>query len=207
MESDDSLRTRRSLISRLKSWDDHDSWREFFDAYWRLIYHFSLKSGLNELEAHDVVQETMVSVAREMPKFRYDSKRGSFKSWLLKITRARVVDRLRQKYTLVEKGKLSADDTKLAEELEARTAVPMEDLWEDEWRAQLLEAAIQRVKLKVKPEQFQVFDLLALRGYSGEAVSKMLGLSRIKAYVVKHRVEGMIRKEVRKLQQARTDIQ
>jgi hypothetical protein len=29
--------TRYSLLSRLQNWDDQDSWKDFFDTYWRLI--------------------------------------------------------------------------------------------------------------------------------------------------------------------------
>ena len=33
-----SLQTRWSLIGRLKDMDDQESWQEFFDANWKLIY-------------------------------------------------------------------------------------------------------------------------------------------------------------------------
>jgi len=33
-----SLQTRWSLIGRLKDWGDQQSWQEFFDTYWKLIY-------------------------------------------------------------------------------------------------------------------------------------------------------------------------
>ena len=64
--------TRRSLLSRLKSWDNQDSWREFFDTYWRLVYNFALKAGLDDTGAQDAVQETVISVAKQMPGFKYD---------------------------------------------------------------------------------------------------------------------------------------
>ena len=81
-DADDFIPTRQSLLTRLKSWDDQESWREFFDTYWNLIYGLALKSGLTEAEAQDAVQETLVAVARKMPGFNYDPAIGSFKSWL-----------------------------------------------------------------------------------------------------------------------------
>jgi hypothetical protein len=30
--------TRQSLLGRLKDWADSESWRDFFDTYWKLIY-------------------------------------------------------------------------------------------------------------------------------------------------------------------------
>ena len=38
MHPDELIPTRRSLLSRLKDWDDQDSWKEFFDTYWKLVY-------------------------------------------------------------------------------------------------------------------------------------------------------------------------
>src|SRR5712671_4553337 len=94
----DSLPTQRSLLSRLRDLGDSDSWRTFFDTYWRLIYNLARKSGLSDADAQDVVQETVIAVARKMPEFRYDPAKGSFKQWLLLITRRRIHDHLRKLY-------------------------------------------------------------------------------------------------------------
>ena len=47
---DDSLATRASLLARLRDWDNHGSWQEFFDTYWQLIYRVGLKFGLTDAE-------------------------------------------------------------------------------------------------------------------------------------------------------------
>lgn len=95
LEADEFIPTRRSLLSRLRDWYDRESWREFFETYWRLIFSVCVKSGLPEEDARDVVQETVLSVAKQMLNFRYDPQKGSFKAWLLQITQRRIVDHLR----------------------------------------------------------------------------------------------------------------
>src|SRR6266516_2549623 len=89
--------TRWSLIGRLKNWDDQESWREFFDTYWRLIYNVALKAGLTHVEAEEVVQETVVSVSRNIGQFDANPARGSFKNWLLGVTHWRIIDQLRKR--------------------------------------------------------------------------------------------------------------
>src|SRR5688500_3656034 len=79
------LPTRQSLIERLKNQEDQETWREFFDLYWKLIYGVALKSGLSEHEAEDLVQETILTVSKNIHRFRSDPAYGSFKSWLLTI--------------------------------------------------------------------------------------------------------------------------
>src|SRR6187200_178322 len=98
MTDDDSLKTRRTLLSRLRNLDDQESWRAFFDRYWELVYNVARQAGLAEPEAQDVVQETVIAVAKAMPDFCYDPMRGSFKQWLLRIVRRRIVDQLRRVY-------------------------------------------------------------------------------------------------------------
>ena len=90
--SDDSIPTRHSLLSRLKHWDDQESWRDFFDTYWKLIYGVAIKSGMSDVEAQEVVQETVIAVAKKIPEFKTDPAFGSFKAWLLHLTRWRIAD-------------------------------------------------------------------------------------------------------------------
>src|SRR5436189_3527810 len=89
--------TRKSLLSRLKNCDDQESWRDFFDTYGKLLYGLARKSGLSDAEAQDAVQETLMAVAKEMPDFKYDPARGSFKGWLLEITRRRIANQVRRR--------------------------------------------------------------------------------------------------------------
>ena len=89
-------RTRMSLIERLADWEDQRTWDEFYQTYWRLIYSVSTKSGLSHDEAFDVVQETVLSVAKQWKKGqKYDPDKGSFKTWLMNITRWRIADQFR----------------------------------------------------------------------------------------------------------------
>ena len=46
--SDDSLKTRASLVARLRDWEDADSWRDFSKTYERLILGVARKAGLTE---------------------------------------------------------------------------------------------------------------------------------------------------------------
>src|SRR4051812_22438504 len=92
----EELVKRSRFFGRLRDLEDNASWRVFFDTYWRLIYNVARKSGLSEDAAQEVVQETVIAVARKMPEFRYEAAKGSFKQWLLVVTRRRICDYLRR---------------------------------------------------------------------------------------------------------------
>src|SRR5215510_7750388 len=48
MNDDDFIPTRHSLLSRLKDYEDQESWRTFFDTYGRLLYRVAAKAGLTD---------------------------------------------------------------------------------------------------------------------------------------------------------------
>src|SRR5438132_294694 len=106
---EDSLPTRHSLLSRLKNWDDSESWSDFFNTYWRLIFNFACKAGLTEAEAQDVVQQTVIEVSQKIREFKYDPKRGSFKTWLLQLTRWRIQDQFRKRLPFQTSASLSLE--------------------------------------------------------------------------------------------------
>src|SRR5262249_184542 len=97
MKQANMLATRRSLVERLADWRDQLRWQEFFDTYSKLIYSAARQSGLTDNEAQEVVQETIITVAKSIDKLKYDPAIGSFKGWLLQITRWRIADQFRKR--------------------------------------------------------------------------------------------------------------
>src|SRR3954467_10834575 len=110
MKTGSLLATRRSLVDRLGSWDDQRKWQEFFDTYWKLIFSAARKAGLTEVEAQEVVQETVITVAKNVGKLKYDPAIGSFKGWLLNITRWRIADQFRKRLPDQQRHRGPGDD-------------------------------------------------------------------------------------------------
>jgi RNA polymerase sigma-70 factor (ECF subfamily) len=191
--------TRRSLLSRLKNWDDHDSWKVFFDTYWRLIYNAALRSGLTDAEAQDVVQETVISVSKSLAQSAYDPKKGSFKTWLMRLTGWRIVGQLRKRRPggkYCNQGTDADDQTDLIEKIPDEAISVLESHWDEEWESNLMETAIRRVKSKVDPKQYQIFDLYARKNWPVGKVANDLKITRARVYLAKHRVSNSLKKEI-----------
>ena len=90
-------KTRKSLIARLENWEDQRTWDDFYQTYWKLIYSVGIKAGLRHDEAFDTVQETILSIAKQSKKNLYDPDQGSFKTWLMNMTRWRINDQFRKR--------------------------------------------------------------------------------------------------------------
>jgi RNA polymerase sigma factor (sigma-70 family) len=206
-EPEELIPTRDSLLSRLKDRDDHESWQDFFNTYWKLVYGVAVKAGLTDQEAQEVVQETVITVARRIPEFRYDPEVCSFKTWLLNLTRWRIVDQLR-------KRKPDAAFKRRKSEATARTAtidrvadpggMDLERVWDEEWEHYIFEAAIERVKKQVSPEQFQIFALRVFKEWPVLKIARELEVSVGQVYLAKHRISALIRKQVKELEKKMT---
>lgn len=192
-------RTRKSLIARLENWEDHKTWDEFYRTYWRLIYYVALKSGLRQEEAWDVVQETVLTIAKQSKKNMYKPEQGSFKLWLWNMTRWRINDQFRQRKKdtamLLHDTSADDDDTHPIDRIPDEGDTSFDQLWENEWKKNLLTAALERTKAKVSPKQFQIFDYYVQREYSVSDVCKKLGVSIAQVYLSKHRVGAVLKKE------------
>jgi RNA polymerase sigma-70 factor (ECF subfamily) len=210
---DEFIPTPQSLLLRLKDWADQKSWLEFFDTYWRLIHRVAIKAGLSDTEAQDVVQETVLTVAKKIGDFKSDPAVGSFKGWLLQITRRRIADEFEKRRKAGQSSLLSgayeppaasADDstrTRTAERIPDPASFSLETCWDEEWQRNILDAATERVKGQVSPKQFQMFELYVSREWAVQKVAATLGVNVGQVYLAKHRISRLLKREVRKLEQ------
>lgn len=204
--SADLLPTRHSLLTRLKDWDDHEGWREFFDTYWRLIFNVARRAGLDETEARDVVQETLLGVAKKMPGFHYDPAKGSFKAWLLLNVRSRIAEHWRRR---ARRDRHHADlpaengsETDFLHRLPDPADAGFDAVWQKEWESNLIHAALERTKAKVSARQFLMFDLATLKEAPLGKITKTLGVNVAQVYLAKHRVGKVFKGELERLRSA-----
>ena len=187
--------TRLSLVERLGDWKDQERWEQFFETYSGLIYNVARRAGLSDAEAQDVVQETTLSIARNVT--RYDRHAGSFKSWLLQTTRWRIADQLE---SACRKDRLRPAPSRAGGERNRRHSCAeavLADAWDEEWRERLLNTALERVKRKVSPAHYQIFDCALCKRWSARKIASELKVNIAQVYLVKHRLGARLKKELK----------
>ncbi len=75
----------------------------------------------------------------------------------------------------------------------------MDALWEEEWKKDLFERALEWVKAQVEEKPFQIFDLYVLQAWPAREVARSLGVSLARVYVTKHRISALLRKAILRL--------
>jgi RNA polymerase sigma-70 factor (ECF subfamily) len=140
-----------------------------------------------------------------LPAFHYDPKVCSFKTWLLRLTRWRIIDQLRKRQPgfLQIEAQGEEDDltaTALLDKLTEGATPDLEAVWSAEWEKLTLAEAIRRVKRCARPEQFQIFDLYALKGMPIGEVASLLHVSTARIYLTKHRIGKLLKAELKELE-------
>jgi len=196
--------TRKSLIARLNNWEDQRTWDEFYRTYWKLIYAVALKAGLRSDEAFDVVQETILGIAKQSKKNLYDPEQGSFKTWLMNMTRWRINDQFRKRKKDTSANNYEIEDDRGTAVID-RVGDPKGDLlermWDTEWKKNTMDAALERVKGQVSPKQYQIFHCYVIQEWDADKVQKHLNVSIAQVYLAKHRVGSVFKKELKKLEE------
>jgi len=190
-----SLHTRPSLLVRIRDPRDSESWRVFVELYTPPVLRYCRLRGLQDADAADVTQEVMAQVARSMRSFRYSPERGRFRDWLGPITR-RKVNRHLTKKNLGTAG--LGGNTAPADTFNPR-AVEADAQWNAEFNAQILRAALDRVRPCFGAGTWNAFASVWLDNKTAADTARELSVSLEAVYVAKSKVLKRLEEEVLEL--------
>jgi len=196
-----TLRTRPTLLFRLRDWQDEASWSEFYRLYHHFIFACARRAGLPHADADEVAQDVFKRVAETVHEFESDPARGSFRGWLLNLTRWRIADKFRARKPHEKQfpNRGENDDARTAT-IERLPATDEESaLWDAEWQHSLLDTALARIARRVPAKQFQIFDLYRRQDWTVMRVARELGVNPATVYVVSHRLTKQLKAEVERL--------
>jgi RNA polymerase sigma-70 factor (ECF subfamily) len=144
-----------------------------------------------------------VTVSKYIQSYRYEPGACSFKSWLMHKTQRRIIDQVRKRPPDLSKRVTPQDGTSgtsLLERIPDPESLRLDSVWEEEWQKNLVDAAMERIKRRIKPDHYQIFYLSAVRRLPPKKVAAAMGTSVAQVYLVRHRVSGLIKKEVAELE-------
>lgn len=178
------------IVSRARA-GDQDAFRRLFEKYQRrlsLFIHYRLGERLRDsLEVDDVIQETFLEAARDLPRFEYRAP-DSFFRWLASIARHAVEDAARRESRRKRDGgrRVVPEDVTLADSL-----TPSRILFQSERVRTLMR------KLDELPPQYRdVIVLAKLEGLAPSEIAERLGKPKDAIALLLHRALKRFRGEV-----------
>ncbi len=195
-----TLHTRPTLLFRLRDWKDAASWQEFYRLYRQFVLSLAQRAGLTRAEAEEVAQDVFKRVAETIHEFEANPRRGSFRRWLMNLTRWRIADKFRERPGGAEHPlrREESDDTATAERVP--DGADADAGWDEEWRKHVFDTALDRLARRLNPRHFQVFDLYARQNWPVRQVASELGMGPATVYLIAHRVKQQLKAEVARLE-------
>ena len=197
MPSNTASSTNVTLLSRLRhDSSDPDAWSDFVARYGPKILNWCRRWQLQEADAQDVTQEVLLKLNRLMATFVYDPS-GSFRAWLKTLAHHAWRDFVAAR----RRGGMGSGDSQMVALLESLQAgVDLVEDLEDEFRRELMDRAMARVRSRVASRAWDAFRLTALEGWSGAAAGAHLQMKVAQVYLAKSRVIKRIQEEVQRLE-------
>lgn len=189
--------TRASLLLRLCDPRDHEAWLEFVSLYEPVIYRVLRRTGLQDADALEMLQELFLAVNRNIGRWEHGGEHGSFRGWLRRVTRNLVVSWVRRRKRHVTTSPLDLDALR---ELPPVADGPETDEFDRELRRALFHLASERVRSEVRPQTWQAFWEVAVSGTSVAGASSKLGMTAGAVRVAKCRIIARLREVVAELE-------
>src|SRR5262245_50153641 len=188
--------TRVTLLTQLRQDPfDQAGWDEFVERYGRHIYRWCRQWKLQDADAEDVTQDILVKLTQNLGAFAYDPSR-SFRGWLKTVAHHAWRDFEDSRHARRAAGESQVQE--LMPALEAREDLAQK--LEEAFDLELLEAAKARVCLRVAPQTWEAFRLMALEGLPVAEVAAQVRLQVAMVYVAKSKVQKLLREEIEKLE-------
>lgn len=154
--------TRSTLLQKLKD-NDAVGYQDFYAAYRNLIRSTALKSNVPPADTDDIIQAVMMGIFNNGTFLYAKEKHGLFRTWLGGVIRHKICDYFRNRVTAPE---IQTD--------EEPANADFEEIFNAEYRSNLLALAIDELRQKVQPEVFETFELCFRRNLSDKEVAMLL---------------------------------
>ncbi len=187
-----------SLLERLGlEPNDAAVWDRLFQLYRPLLERWLDRFALQPADRDDLVQDVLLVLVRELPKFQHSGRQGAFRKWLRLIAVHRCRDRLRagrlRPITLGE-----AEFARVLEGLEEPDS-ELARRWDEEHNRHVARRLLDLIAAEFEPVTQQAFRRLVLDGSPARTVAVELGISVNAVYIAKSRVLRRLREEIRGL--------
>ncbi len=172
---------------------DADAWNRLVELYTPLLFRWSLKTGLNESQSEDLVQEVFKVLLTKIGAFERE-RDGSFRKWLQVVTVNKCKEQFRRKQLSITNADSSFDP--LSAVSDPATLV---EFWEDDYCQQVIQRSMQLMKAEFSEKVWRSCWEHIVQGRPASEVGEQLGITANAVRVYSSRILARLRIEFRDL--------
>jgi RNA polymerase sigma factor (sigma-70 family) len=188
-------RTSTTMLKQIAGAADHPRWAEFVAKYRPMLSSY-LQCNFPELEADELIQETLLGVMRALPDYVADgNEKGAFHNFLTGVLRHKALGVMRREERRKRLEKSHAEET-------AKAGTAPDAAEEAAWRETVYAAALSQLLSdpSVNARHKQMFVRTALMGEKPAAVAESLLATRDAVDQAKKRLTARLREIVERLE-------
>jgi RNA polymerase sigma factor (sigma-70 family) len=196
--------TSLSLLERLRGSTESESWDRLVELYAPLIRAWLRRYDVQDSDAHDLMQEVLLAVSKDLGSFEHRGQPGAFRGWLKAI----LLNRLRKFWRARDRRPQARGDS----DIDARLAQlddpssEMSRIWNREHDQYVLRQLLDLAEPHFAPNTWKAFCRVALDGAKADVVGQEMGISRNAVVIAKCRVLSWLRQESEDLIESSSDF-
>ena len=142
---------------------------DLYDRYGRLIYSIAYNAIGDQAAAEEIVQDVFTRVWKSANS--YDARIAKVSTWLISITRNRVIDEIRREKAHPERASVGWLELSQKDEDDPTSLKPEEET-ELSWRQRMVREALNNLS----PHEREALALAYFKGYSQSKIAEVLGI-------------------------------
>ena len=184
--------TSVTLLERLRTQPDEETWKRLDDLYRPLIRRWLLRDPTLRNEAEDLVQEVLAVLVRELPRFQHD-RPGSFRCWLRTITLNRLKAFWQSRRHRPQCVGSDSDGLILGQLEDPHSTLSRQ--WDDEHDRHVVRRLMDLIEPQFESATLQAFRRVVFDGAKPTEVATELGITVNAVLLAKSRVLRRLRQE------------
>jgi RNA polymerase sigma factor (sigma-70 family) len=184
------VRTSKTLLEKLRVFEDQEAWSQFMKLYLPMMETWAKKFGLSPTDVEELTSRLLTKLVEALPRFDYDPDKGSFRGWLKTVTQRELVTFARERQRRVPGGGLLFEHADDIDDLVDTLQVQSEGMLRS------LQEAFKEFEAECEGEEkksWELFRRIVIANEGIEPVAKEFGLSYHAAAMRIQRIKKKVR--------------
>jgi len=174
--------------------NDQQAWRHVVEEYGPLVRGLCRRAGLSELHTDDVLQEVLLAVYNALANFSRLYGRGSFRSWLRRITENKIHDHYRRER---QQALVSASAMELLPQEDDREVTKDKDQLVPTLKSTAdLHELLDSIRTEFSEQTWRAFALVTFRNFTSKEAADELQITANAVRLANGRVRRRLKRKL-----------